>query len=127
MHLSFPILSLLSLSLTTAFPHTPRDAPTLLTTISELNTAVTSLTSAVNAFSGTLSGLLPEALGVISAETRVDTTVLKATYIASASGNFTASESTEIVQSLATQIGPIQTSLDALKDKVCVTCLYLLM
>ncbi|KAJ4377351.1 hypothetical protein N0V83_000176 [Neocucurbitaria cava] len=93
-------------------------APQLLSTIADLNTAVTSLTSAVNAFDGSLLGLLPQSIAVVAAETKVDVTILKATHIAASSANFTADESTQVVDTLATQIGPIQDSLNALKTKV---------
>jgi outer membrane murein-binding lipoprotein Lpp len=96
----------------------PRDAPQLLSQIRDLNTAVTSLTSAVNAFDGSLLGLLPQSLAVVATEAKVDALTLKATYTAEQSSNFTAAESTEIVQTLATQIGPIQDSLNAIKAKV---------
>lgn len=125
MQYSILFLSLLSIT-SSAVPLSPRAtntedlAPQLLSTINELNTAVTSLTTAVNDFDGSLLGLLPQALAVVGAETKVDVTILKATHIASTSANFTAEESTQIVQTLATQIGPIQASLDALKAKVCV-------
>lgn len=112
------ILFLSFLSLSTALPTAKRDAPTLLATIKDLNTAVTSLTAAVNNFDGSLLGLLPQAFAVVGAETKVDLTTLKATHITRQSNSFTAAESTEIVQTLATQIGPIQDSLNALKTKV---------
>ncbi|KAH8719450.1 hydrophobic surface binding protein A-domain-containing protein [Phaeosphaeriaceae sp. PMI808] len=120
MRYSLFFLSLLSIS--SAVPVVPRDgtesrAPELLATIKDLGAAVPELTTAVNKFDGSLLGFLPQVLAVVGAETKLDATVLKATYIASSSGNFTAAESTEVVQTLATQIGPIQASLDALKAK----------
>lgn len=123
MHYSLLLLSLLPISY--SIPVVPRAstqdlAPQLLSTINELNTAVTGLTTAVNNFEGSLLGLLPQALAVVGAETKVDVTVLKATHIASQSSNFTADESTQVVQTLASQITPIQASLDALKAKVCI-------
>lgn len=122
MHYSILLLSLLPLSYSHPLlsREAPQDlAPQLLSQIKELNTAVTSLTAAVNNFDGSLLGLLPQALAVVATETKVDAITLKATYTANESSNFTAAESTEIVQTLATQIGPIQDSLNALKAKVC--------
>lgn len=121
--MQFHLFLLPFLSLCSALPAIPQAgtqdlAPQLLTTVGELNTAVVGLTAAVNDFDGTFLGLLPQAFAVIAAETKVDFTILKATHITSQSSNFTAAESTQIVQSLASQIGPIQASLDALKAKV---------
>jgi hypothetical protein len=122
MHYSILLLSLLPLSY--SLPLQPRAeasqdlAPQLLSEFKELNTAVTSLSAAVNNFDGSLLGLLPQSLAVVAAETKVDAITLKATYTANESSNFTAAESTEIVQTLATQLGPIQDSLNAIKAKV---------
>lgn len=119
MHYSILLLSLLSVSYSLPVVHRADDlAPQLLSQIHDLNIAVTDLTTAVNSFDGSLLGLLPQAFEVVAAETKVDSTVLKAIYTASQSSNFTAAESTEVVQTLATQIGPIQDSLNALKAKV---------
>ncbi|KAF2796492.1 hypothetical protein K505DRAFT_237551 [Melanomma pulvis-pyrius CBS 109.77] len=112
------LLPLLPISF--ALPRVPRAqdlAPQVLESINLLNTAVTELTTAVNNFDGSLFGVLPQSLAVIGAETKLDATILKGTAITSQSANFTAEESTQVVQTLATQIGPIQTSLDALKAK----------
>lgn len=120
MHFTFIFASLLTII--SALPVEPRQqqslAPQLLTTINDLNTAVTGLTTAVNKFDGSLLGLLPQALGVVKAEVKLDVTILKATHIADKSTAFTAAESTNIVNTLAGGIGPIQASLDALKQKV---------
>lgn len=121
MRYSTLLLSLLPLSF--ALPHARRaedKASELLTTIKDLNTAVTNLTTAVNNFDGSLLGVIPQSLAVVFAEAKVDLTTLKATQISKSSSNFTAAESLEVVQTLATQIGPIQASLDALKAKVCI-------
>ncbi|KAF2998646.1 hypothetical protein E8E13_007777 [Curvularia kusanoi] len=72
-------------------------APELLSTISELNTAVTDLTTAVNTFDGSLLGLIPQSFAVVSAEAKLDIEILKATYIAKQSANFTTEESGSIV------------------------------
>ncbi|KAH7061908.1 hydrophobic surface binding protein A-domain-containing protein [Paraphoma chrysanthemicola] len=117
MQLLFVILSFLSISSALPQPVVERDAPSLLATINDLNTAITKLTTAVNGFDGSLLGLLPQALAVVKAEATVDITILKATHIAESSANFTAAESQEIVGALATQIGPIEDSLNALKAK----------
>lgn len=122
MYYSMILLPLLPISF--ALPHVPRSqdlAPQVLESINQLNTAVTELTTAVNKFDGSLFGVLPQSLAVIGAETKLDATILKAAAITSQSSNFTAEESTQVVQTLATQIGPIQTSLDALKAKVSIT------
>jgi len=121
--MQFSLLFLSLLSISSAIPIGPRQesqdlAPQLLTTIDDLNTAVPGLTTAVNDFDGSLLGLLPQSLAVVKAETKLDVTILKATYIADQSANFTADESTNIVNTLAGGIGPIQASLDALKTKV---------
>lgn len=117
----FAILFLSLLSFCSAIPHhlATRDASQLLATISDLNAALADLTLAVNNFDGSLLGLLPQALKVVGAEIKVDITVLKATHIAEKGASFTSEESAEIVQALASQIGPIQDSLNALKAKVC--------
>jgi hypothetical protein len=123
MHFLHLFLFLLSVSY--SLPVGPRQeqslAPQLLTTINDLNTAVMGLTTAVNNFDGSLLGLLPQALAVVKAETKLDVTILKATHIAENSANFTAEESTNIVNTLAGEIGPIQASLDAVKTKVCIS------
>lgn len=94
-------------------------APELLQTVKDLNAAVPELTKAVNAFEGEWLSLLPQALGVVAAETKVDLTIVKATKITEDSTPFTPAETTEIVQTLASGIGPIQDSLTAIKTKVC--------
>jgi hypothetical protein len=80
---------------------------------------VTQLTTAVNNYDGSLFGVLPQGIAVISAEKKVDSLVSKATETAQDSSKFTAADSKEVVQTLATQIGPIKDSLSALKTKVC--------
>ncbi|KAJ4398274.1 hypothetical protein N0V91_010321 [Didymella pomorum] len=119
MQISVLFLSLLTVS--SALPLQLRQeqslAPQLLTTINELNVAVTDLTVAVNNFDGSLLGLLPQALAVVKTEAKLDLTILKATHITEKSANFTAEESTNIVNTLAGGIGPIQASLEALKAK----------
>lgn len=121
------LISLYLLTTSSALPIEPRQeqslAPQLLTTINDLNTAVTDLTTAVTSFDGSLLGLLPQALAVLKTEARLDLTILKATHITEKSVNFTAPESTNIVNTLASGIGPIQASLEALKAKVCMTYL----
>lgn len=119
----FPLLFASLLAISSALPLEPRQqqslAPQLLNTINDLNTAVTGLTTAVNKFDGSLPGLLPQSLDIVKAEAELDVTIQKATQIAQKSTNFTAQESTDIVNKLAGGIGPIQASLDALKAKVC--------
>ncbi|KAF2633993.1 hypothetical protein BU25DRAFT_486969 [Macroventuria anomochaeta] len=119
MKFSSIFLSLLSVSY--SIPVEPRQeqslAPQFLTAINDLNTAVTGMTTAVNNFDGSLLGRLPQTLAIVKAETKLDVTILKATRIAQKSANFTAEESTNIVNTLASGIGPIQASLDALKAK----------
>jgi hypothetical protein len=120
MQLSYIFLPLLAVG--SALPLEPRQeqslAPQLLTTINDLNTAVTELTIAVNNFDGSLLGLLPQALDVVKTEARLDLTILKATHITEKSAKFTAEESANIVNTLAGGIGTIQASLEALKAKV---------
>ena len=109
------------LPLTLALPHVPRAeslAPQILEQISSLNSSLASLTSAVNAFDGSLLGLIPQSLAVITASTKLDATTLKTTFIAKHSANLTDSESLNVVAGLANLITPIQSSLGALKDKV---------
>ena len=123
MQISVLFLPLLTVS--SALPLQPRQeqslAPQLLMTINELNVAVTDLTAAVNNFDGSLLGLLPQALALVKTEAKLDLTILKTTHITERSGNFTAEESTSVVNTLADDIGPIQASLEALKAKVCMT------
>lgn len=122
MHFSTILLSLLTvtsaLPLTVAPRQQPSLAPKLLETIQDLNGAVTELTAAVNAFDGSLLGLIPQLLKVVATEAKVDATTVKATFITKQSGAFTADESSSVVNTLATQIGPIQDSLNALTTKV---------
>jgi hypothetical protein len=120
MHLSIFFLSLLSISysLPIELQVSRSLAPQLLTTINQLNNVVAGLTTAVNNFDGSLLTLLPQALAVVQAEIKVDVTILKATHIAEKSSNFTTEESANVVQTLAGGIGPIQSSLEALKAKV---------
>lgn len=121
--MQFSLLFLSLLTVSSALPVVPRQeqsfAPQLLTTINDLNTVVTDLTTAVNNFDGSLFGLLPQAIAVVKTEAKLDLTILKATHITEKSASFTAEESTNIVNTLAGGIGPIQASLDALKAKVC--------
>ena len=122
MHYSLFLLPFIAIS--QAIPLAPRQdsqalAPQLLEQIRSLNTAVTQLTTAVNNYDGSLFGVLPQGIAVISAEKKVDSLVSKATETAQDSSKFTAPDSKEVVQTLATQIGPIKDSLSALKTKVC--------
>lgn len=97
-------------------------APQVLEHITTLNNSLASLTTAVNAFDGSLLHVLPQSLAVIAAETSLDATILKTTFITKSSANFTELESNSIVAGLAGLIVPIQTSLTALSTKVsCVT------
>lgn len=122
MRLSSFVLALLPM--TYARPLAPRQAsqstaPQLLSTIKELTTNVKDLTTAVNNYEGSFLSLLPQAFAVVVANTKVDASTNKATeIITSQNPGYTADESKEIVQTLASQIGPIQASLDALKAKV---------
>lgn len=120
--MQFSLLFLSLLTVSSALPLETRQeqnlAPQLLTTINDLNSAVTGLTTAVNNFDGSLLSLLPQALAVVKAEAKLDLTILKATHITEKSASFTADESANIVNTLAGGIGPIQSSLSALKAKV---------
>ncbi|KAF2678989.1 hypothetical protein K458DRAFT_394398 [Lentithecium fluviatile CBS 122367] len=89
----------------------------VLEQINELNSSVAKLTTAVNNFDGSLLGLLPQSLAVITAETKLDATILKTTAISKQSSNFTKSESQAILGALGGTIAPIQGSLTALKNK----------
>lgn len=115
-----PILSLLPFAL--SLPHAPRDvaslAPQVLEQIATLNSSLTTLTTAVNAFDGTLLHVIPQSLAVITAEASLDAATLKTTFITKISGNFTQTESNSVVAGLAGLIAPIQTSLTALSAKV---------
>jgi hypothetical protein len=122
MHYSILLLSLLAPTHSLPLSASPDLAPQLHQHLTTFNTAVTDLTTVVTNFDGALLSLIPQGLGVISASTKVDATVLSATVTTRASANFTAAESTDIVQTLATQITPIQTCLNALKNKVCLIC-----
>lgn len=93
-------------------------APKILDQISTLNSSLASLTSAVQAFDGTLLHVLPQSLAVITAETALDAATIKTTLTAKFSGNMTDAESTSVVQALAALITPIQASLTALTEKV---------
>ena len=116
-----PLLSLLPCVL--SLPNAPRDAPSLapqvLEQITTLNSSLTTLTTVVNAFDGTLLQVIPQSLAVITAETSLDAATLKTTFIAKQSGNFTEAESSNVVAGLAGLITPIQASLSALTAKVC--------
>lgn len=118
----FTLIFSVLLAVVSSLPVEPRQeqslAPQLLSTISDLNTAVAGPTTAINKFDGSLLGLLPQVLGVAKAEVKLDFTILQATHVADKSANFTTAESTNIVNTLAGGIGPIQASLDALKQKV---------
>lgn len=122
-NVQFSLLFLSFLTFGSAFPVEPREeqslAPQLLTTINDLNTAVTDVTTAVKRFDGSLLGLLPQALPVVKTEARVDFTIPKATRITEKGASLTAEESTNIVDLLASGIDPLQTTLEALKAKVC--------
>ena len=79
---------------------------------------VTDLTTAVDAFDGSLLNVISQSVEVIAAESKLDATTLKATLIVKQSSNFTDAESNSIVVALAGLITPIQTSLTALTNKV---------
>ena len=96
----------------------PSLAPQVLEQITVLNASLTRLTTAVNAFDGTLLHVLPQSLAVIGAETSLDAATLKTTFITKGSGNFTETESNSVVGGLAGLILPIQASLTALSEKV---------
>jgi hypothetical protein len=114
-----PVLTLTSALSLSLSPRQSQDlAPELLSQIADLSTSVTQLTSAVNSFDGSLLGVLPQGLGVITAEKKVDHLVLDATRTAQDSSAFTAPESRDILVALAGQIDPIKGSLEALKGKV---------
>lgn len=85
--------------------------------IDVLNSSVIELTDAVNAFDATLLGVIPQSLAVVTAEAKLDATVLKIADLAEESTAFTEDESTSIVTTLASLIGPIQNSLTALTNK----------
>lgn len=97
---------------------TPSLAPQILDQIAVLNTSLNRLTTAVNDFDGTLLHVLPQSLAVIAAETSLDATTVKTTFITKRSGNFTETESNSVVGGLAGLITPIQASLTALSEKV---------
>ena len=119
MHLA-PLLTLFPLAL--SLPNQPRAAPSLapqiLEQINVLNSSLATLTTAVNAFDGKFLNLIPQSLAVITAETTLDATTLKTTFITKLSGNFTVTESNLVVGGLAELIAPIQASLTALTTKV---------
>jgi hypothetical protein len=83
-----------------------------------LNSSVTELTTAVNNFDGSLLGVLPQSLAVISAETKLDATTLKTAFLTKQSSNFTEEQSSSIVTTLASLITPITGSITALSAKV---------
>lgn len=124
MHFSALILPLLPVAF--ALPTSNPDlkvratdlAPQILTQISALNASVADLTAAVTAFDGSLLGVLPQSLAVIGAESKLDATILKTTFLAKQSSNFTAAESNSIVGALAGLVTPIQGSLNVLVAKV---------
>jgi len=123
MHYSLFLLPFIAIS--HAAPLVPRQdsqnlAPQLIEQIRSLGAATKQLTTAVNNYDGSLFGVLPQGIAVISAEKKVDSLTLEATETAQESSKFVASDSTEVVQTLATQIGPTQDSLNALKKKVCI-------
>ncbi|KAF9729720.1 hypothetical protein PMIN03_005667 [Paraphaeosphaeria minitans] len=69
-----PILGILPLAL--ALPRILRDAaslaPQVLEQIATLNSSLTTLTTVLNAFDGTLLHVIPQSLAVIAAETALD-------------------------------------------------------
>ncbi|KAF2728795.1 hypothetical protein EJ04DRAFT_476766 [Polyplosphaeria fusca] len=117
----FTIFTLTLLPLATALPklvHRATDlGPQVRSQIDVLNSSVIELTSAVNNFDGSLLGVVPQSLAVVTAEAKLDATTLKITHLAKQSDSFTEPESESIVTTLATLIGPIQGSLTALTNK----------
>ncbi|KAF1960554.1 hypothetical protein CC80DRAFT_532203 [Byssothecium circinans] len=109
--------------LTTALPSLPLQeratdlGPEVRAQIDVLNSSVIQLTSAVNAFDGTLLGWIPQSLAVVSASVKLDGTIVKTTQLAQASSNFTEAGSSSIVTTLASLVTPIGGSLDALVAK----------
>jgi hypothetical protein len=115
-----PLLSLLPSAL--SLPYAPRNgsslAPQVLEQIITLNSSLTTLTTAVNVFDGTLLHIIPQSLAVVTTETSLDANILKTTFTAKLSGNFTQTESNSVIGGLAGLIAPIQASLMALSAKV---------
>jgi hypothetical protein len=125
-NMRFAILALPLIAAVSALPAIPQVqvtnlAPKVLKEVAELGKELTELTNAVNKFDGSKLGFIPQLLGVAGKETKVSNTVKKTTYLTKKSSNFTAAESTQIVQALAGQVTPIQGTLSAIQAKVCVT------
>lgn len=119
------LLSLFTLTTTalpsSSSPNLPRAASLgaqVRSQIDVLNASVIELTSAVNNYDGSLLGLIPQSLAVVSATAKVDATTVKTAWLTQLSANFTAAESESVVTTLASLITPIQGSLSALESKV---------
>ncbi|CAI6337411.1 unnamed protein product [Periconia digitata] len=126
--LLLPLLTTLPfLSLSSALPTSSLSSPILpraaslgaevRSQIDVLNASVIELTAAVNAYDGSLLGVIPQSLAVISATAKVDGTTVKTAWLTQLSGNFTVDESQSVVTTLATLITPIRGSLEALGGK----------
>ncbi|ORY01571.1 hydrophobic surface binding protein A-domain-containing protein [Clohesyomyces aquaticus] len=93
------------------------NAPRLLEEISNMNSFTVALTAAVNDFDGSLLGVLPQSIAVLSAQSKLDNSITKCTKIAQKSSNFTQEESQNVVASLGGVLTQTKDSLTALTGK----------
>lgn len=106
--------AVLSLSVATCNPIDKRDAALVLTDLTAVGTALTTLTASVDAYTG---GLLP-AITISTNANTLDTAIKKATTDANASAAFTAAESASVTSAIGTLNPQIQATLTSLVNKV---------
>ena len=108
------ITALLGLTIATCTPIEQRSAATVLTDLATIGTDLTTLTAAVEAYTGGLT----EALTIATDESALDTAIKQATTDATAASDFSTSDSTSIVAAVASLTPQITSGLSALTTKV---------
>ncbi|PMD42304.1 hypothetical protein L207DRAFT_580970 [Hyaloscypha variabilis F] len=107
------ITALLGLTIATCTPIEQRSAATVLTDLATIGTDLSTLTAAVEAYTGGLT----EALTIATDESTLDTAINQATTDATAASDFSTSDSTSVVAAVASLTPQITSGLSALTAK----------
>lgn len=113
-HFKTLFAAVLSLSVATCNPVDKRDAALVLTDLTAVGNALTTLTASVTSYTGGLTG----AITISTNGNTLDTAINKATTDANSSAAFTAAQSASITSSIGTLTPQIQSTLTALVNKV---------
>ncbi|KAH6705176.1 hydrophobic surface binding protein A-domain-containing protein [Leptodontidium sp. MPI-SDFR-AT-0119] len=112
-HFKTLFAAVLSLSVATCNPVDKRDAALVLTDLTAVGNALTTLTASVTSYTGGLTG----AITISTNGNTLDTAINKATTDANSSAAFTAAQSASITSSIGTLTPQIQSTLTALVNK----------